>query len=65
MLAFVGGDPCTPSPGGCRVCAPGVGKVPCFECLGRPKEYVALFDPELGITQCTDCKDLGWVYIGI
>lgn len=42
--------------------APGVGKIVCLECDGDPN-YPKLFPPEIGVTQCIDCKGQGWVYI--
>lgn len=45
--------------------APGVGTMMCLECNGDPEGYVRLFPPELGITQCVDCKGRGWVYVNV
>lgn len=42
--------------------APGVGKIVCLECDGDPN-YPDLFPPEIGVSQCVDCKGRGWVYI--
>ena len=41
----------------------GVGRITCPECRGRPAEYAALFPPEVGITQCVECKGTGYVYV--
>jgi hypothetical protein len=45
--------------------APGIGRVTCPECGGKPEEYPSLFPPEVGVTQCVDCKGLGYVYVDI
>jgi hypothetical protein len=45
--------------------APGIGRIPCPECNGRPDEYPSLFPPEIGITQCVDCKGTGFVFVSI
>jgi len=45
--------------------APGIGRVVCPECGGKPDEYPSLFPPEIGVTQCVDCKGLGYVYVDI
>lgn len=45
--------------------APGIGRVVCPECSGKPDEYPSLFPPEVGITRCVDCKGLGYVYVDI
>lgn len=45
--------------------APGIGRIPCPECRGRPLEYPSLFPPEVGISQCVDCKGAGSVFVSI
>jgi hypothetical protein len=65
MLAFVGGNPECPVPVDVEYVAPGVGRVPCFECEGKPEDYAKLFPPEVGVTKCVDCKGAGFVYISI
>jgi hypothetical protein len=45
--------------------APGIGRVPCLECEGRPEEYPSLFAPEIGVSHCMECKGLGYVLINI
>lgn len=44
---------------------PGIGRVKCLECDGKPEEYPTLFPPEIGVTHCVDCKGLGYVYVDI
>lgn len=46
-----------------EIVAPGIGRIPCLECEGDPANYPKLFPPELGVTQCIDCKGRGWVYV--
>ena len=43
--------------------APGIGRVTCPECGGKPKEYPSLFPPEIGVTQCVQCKGTGYIYV--
>ena len=45
--------------------APGVGRIGCPECNGKPEEYAQLFPPELGIKTCVDCKGRGYVFVSI
>jgi hypothetical protein len=50
------------------VIAPGVGKMTCLECQGDPEAYAAAFGRlrhELAPDGCIDCKNRGWVYVGI
>ena len=48
-----------------EIVGPGVGKIPCLECEGRPEDYPSLFPDYAGITECVDCKGTGWVYISV
>jgi hypothetical protein len=43
--------------------APGIGRVACPECGGKPEEYPSLFPPEIGVTQCVHCKGAGYIYV--
>lgn len=45
--------------------APGVGRIVCPECGGDQERYRSLFPPELGITQCVDCKGTGYVFVNV
>jgi hypothetical protein len=47
------------------VVAPGVGEMVCPECCGEPEQYPSLCPPELGITQCVNCKGTGRVFVAI
>ena len=42
--------------------APGVGKITCVECEGRPDEYPSYFPPG-AVPHCVHCKGQGWVYV--
>lgn len=45
-----------------------VGKMICLECHGNPEAYAAAFGPfrrDLAPDGCVDCKNRGWVYVGI
>jgi hypothetical protein len=48
-----------------KVVSPGVGEIVCPECRGLPERYPSLFPPELGITQCVNCKGTGRVFVAI
>jgi hypothetical protein len=45
--------------------APGIGRIACTECEGKPEEYPSLFPPEIGVTQCLNCKGLGYIFVDI
>lgn len=47
------------------VVIPGVGRIVCPECGGDPEKYASLFPPEVGITECVDCKGTGRVFVSI
>lgn len=64
MLAFIDSNPNQPALVDVEYVAVGVGKVTCFECEGRPKEYPKLFPPG-AVEVCPSCKGTGWVYISI
>ena len=42
---------------------PGIGRMICPECGGDSTEYADLFPPELGITNCVDCKGTGYILV--
>jgi hypothetical protein len=41
----------------------GVGRIVCPECGGDQVRYRSYFPPDLGITECVDCKGTGHVYV--
>ena len=46
--------------------APGVGRITCPECEGKPKAYAARFGKlraQLAPAGCLGCKNRGWVYV--
>ncbi len=43
--------------------APGIGRIVCLECEGKPDDYPSLFPPEIGVEQCLHCKGLGYVLV--
>jgi hypothetical protein len=48
--------------------APGVGRMTCLECHGDPDAYAAAFGRwrrDLAPDGCVDCKNRGWVYVGV
>jgi hypothetical protein len=46
-----------------KVIAPRIGEIVCPECRGEPEHYLSLFPPEVGITQCVNCKGTGRVLV--
>jgi hypothetical protein len=43
--------------------APGIGRIVCPQCGGKPSEFPSLFPPEIGAAQCIDCKGTGYIYV--
>lgn len=63
MQVFAGENLATAVEVDVEIVSPGVGKIVCLECDGDPEGYPSLFPPEIGVTQCIDCKGRGWIYI--